>query len=199
MRTVMRLARRSLALAMVATTLGCATYEHVARPPSPDELARIDEAAGARGPVTVLYIQPIGACIGGGCSKGAPSARRPPVTFARLASADARTLTFESASGVRTAIPLSEVEGVAVTSGRGRAAAIGAGVLGGTVLVVTTVWLTIVTERIIRGDDGGDFCSVSSCAGPVLLIGLAGAAVGAAIGAAIGSTKVFQLDPPPAR
>jgi hypothetical protein len=184
---------------MVATTLGCATYEHVARPPSPDEVARIDEVAGERGPVSVRYIQPLGACAGAGCVKGAPSSRRRPVDFSRLASADARALTFESASGVPTSIPLSEVEGVAVTSGRGRAAAIGAGVLGGTVLVVTTVWLTILTERIIRASDGGNFCSVASCAGPVLLIGLGGAAVGALIGAAIGSTRVFQLDPPPAQ
>jgi hypothetical protein len=174
---------------------GCATYEHVARPPSPDEVARIDEAAGARGPVTVRYVQPIGACTAGGCADGAPNRARRPAVFARLASADARALTLEDASGVPTTIPLSDVEGLSVTGGRARAAAIGAGLLGGAVLVVTTVAVAILTAQIIRASDGVDYCNVGSCAGPVLLIGLGGAAVGAGLGAAIGGTRVFQLDP----
>jgi hypothetical protein len=192
----MRAPRPSVALALVAATLGCGTVESVSRPPSPAELARIDEASKATGGLTVHYIQPVNACASGLCADN-----RRPIDFARLASVDARSITVESEIGRPTTMPLSEVRGVAVTGGRSRSAAIGAGILGGTVFVVTTVLVAIKETQIARASDGGDFCGGISCAVPGVVLGLVGAAVGAGVGYAIGSSKgssiFFSFDPQP--
>jgi hypothetical protein len=180
----MRPPRPSVALALVAATFGCGTVESVSRPPSSAELARIDQASKASGGLTVEYVQTVEPCASGPC----PDADRRPIAFARLASVDARSITVESEIGRPTTIPLSEVKGVAVSDGRGRSTAIGAGILGGAVFVVTTLSLQ-------------SRCPVS-CAAPVgAFFGLGGAVVGAVVGYAIGPRKgssiFFSFDPQP--
>ncbi|HEY2730052.1 MAG TPA: hypothetical protein VGK52_08920 [Polyangia bacterium] len=187
----------SVALAFVAATLGCGTVESVSRPPSPAELARIGEASKAAGGLTVRYVQPVGACAWKRCADGVPGAYLHPIDFARLASVDGGTITVESELGRATTIPLSEVKGVAVNGARGRSAAIGAGILGGTAFVVTTVLVAIEEAKIERASDGGDFCGGIACAVPGVALGLVGALVGAGFGYAIGSNKYFSFDPQP--
>lgn len=199
-RAGMRPPRPSVALALVAATLGCGTVESVSRPPSPAELARIDEASKATGGLTVLYVQPVYACASEPCFyHRAP--RRPSIDFARLASMDARSITVESEIGRPTTIPLSEVRGVAVTGGRGRSAAIGAGILGVTVFVVTAVLLAVEAASLARASDGGDFGTDASRTAAAFVLGLGGAVVGAGFGYAIGSSKgssiFFSFDPQP--
>jgi hypothetical protein len=172
-------------LALFATTLGC-SFERVSRPPTPAEIARIDASASGR-KVNVRYVEPL---------VGAPSARRLPVNFTRVVSADASTLTLEGPNGAPTAVPLSEVRAVSVNVRRGRAAAIGAGIVGGAVVGVATVVLAVQAASIIRASDGGDYCSVTSCAPAVLVLGLGGAAVGVLLGAAIGSNEIFSFNAP---
>jgi hypothetical protein len=196
----MRPPRPSVALALVAATLGCGTVESVSRPPSPAELARIDEASKATGGLTIHYVQPVNAWTGKRCADGVPpGAYRRPIDFARLASVDARTITVESEIGRPTTIPLSEVKGVAVNGGRGWPAAIGAGILGGTVFVVTTVLVESFEAKIARASDGGNFCGGASpsCLLPGVYLGLVGAVVGAGFGYAIGSSIFFSFDPQP--
>jgi hypothetical protein len=193
----MRPPRPSVALALVAATLGCGTVESVSRPPSPAEVARIDEASKATGGLTVHYVQPVNACASWSCA----DVYRRPIDFARLASVDARSITVESGLGRPTTIPLFQVKGVAVNGGGGRSAAIGAGILGGTVFVVTAVWLAIISARIARASDGGNVCSGLSCTAAAFVLGLGGAVVGAGFGYAIGSSKgssiFFSFDPQP--
>jgi hypothetical protein len=184
-----------VAIAVAAATLGCAT-EYVDRPPTPRELSSIRDASDQGGPITIRYVQPVGACTGDGCVEGASAAPHGPATFAHFLSVDDGALAAKTTSGVTTTIPLSEVEGITLTGRRGRSAAIGAAVVGGTAMAVTTVWLVIVTRAIIHASDGGNYCNVASCAPFVLGVGLGGAAVGALFGAVIGTRTTFELDPP---
>jgi len=114
---------------------------------------------------------------------------------------DARSITVETESGRTTTIPLSDVEGVAVTGGRARSAAIGAGVVGGTVFVLTTVLAAITEAKIAHASDGGDLCGGISCAVPGLVLGVVGAGGGAGFGYAIGSNErsstFFSFDSQP--
>jgi hypothetical protein len=193
----MRLPHPTVALALVAATLGCGTVESVSRPPSSTELVHINETSEAAGGLTVRNVQVVGACTGKPCAGGVSGADGRPVDFARLAAVDARTITVESEIGRPTTIPLSEVKGVSVNGGRGRAAISGAGIVGVTVFVVTTVLVEIIEAKIARASDGGDLCSGISCAVPGVVFGLFGAVVGAGFGYAIGPTKVFSFDPQP--
>jgi hypothetical protein len=194
----MRPPHPSVALVLAAATFGCGTVESVSRPPSPAELARINEASKATGGLTVRYVQPLDPCAS---ATGPCADDRRPIDFARLASVDARSITVESESGRTTTIPLSDVEGVSVTGRQARSAAIGAAILGGTVFVVTTVLVAITEAKIARASDGGDLCGGIACAVPGLVLGLVGAGVGAGFGYAIGSNKrsstFFSFDSEP--
>ena len=104
-------------------------------------------------------------------------------------SVDARSITVESEIGRPATIPLSEVKGVAVNGGEGWAAASGAGILGGTVFVVTTCrWRAVAPSPLATAPVG-------------IVLGLGGAVVGAVVGYAIertrGSSKYFSFDPQP--
>ena len=110
------MARSACALVIVSVTLvaGCASVHRVGRPPSVEEIDRINRtASGEPGSFTVHYIDPFNPCAAGTCSpEGRPILDTPPVDLERLVSADAGQLSVVARSGDAWRFDLSNVAGV---------------------------------------------------------------------------------------
>src|SRR5882724_4134776 len=154
--------------ALAGVLSGCSTAERVGRPPSANEIVRINEAAREGRALVVEYTPeaatpgtpalPGAACAGGSC--GSPPVQPlcaggscPQVGVgqvdddpASVYSIDARELTLNLKNGARASIPLEWVSGLKVTAySRARGAAIGAALGGG--LEVGALGLLILALR----------------------------------------------------
>ena len=81
---------------------GCSAMEHVGRPPSADEIARINaQARETLPPMRLEYTNHEHACNAGPCSVGEPRPQpdEPPVDIQRILSANADALTVVTGSG----------------------------------------------------------------------------------------------------
>lgn len=110
------MARRDCALVIVSLTLvaGCASVRRVGRPPSVEEIDRINRSAsGDPGSFTVHYIDPFNPCAGETCSvEGRPILDGRPADLERIISADPRELSVVAQSGAAWRLDLSNVAGV---------------------------------------------------------------------------------------
>jgi hypothetical protein len=177
---------------------GCATTEPLGRPPSSDEIARVNELA-RRGSLSVDYgpwrppEEPDAPradgppCAGGACGT-LPwlRDREPPVA---LAGADARTMTLTLADGQHATVPLEAVAGLRVSGlQRGRAAAIGAA--AGATSAFGLIGMGFLIGRMEPAP--GSACD-ATCARAFAFGTAGGALVGALVGAALGSTRRFEF------
>jgi hypothetical protein len=106
---------RNPIVVVVLTLLGgCASVHRVGRPPSVDEIDRINgSASGDPGSFTVHYIDPSNPCEHRTCSPEVrPISDTPPLEIARIASADAQQLSVVARSGEAWRLDLSRVAGV---------------------------------------------------------------------------------------
>ena len=183
-------------VAFAGAGAACMTVEHVGRPPSAVEIARInDTVAHGRGlviepPIDVIRVEPVAACPGGSCGPPSPRPRRPARRIPRtIVSTDAEQMTFNTKLGDTMKLPLDAITGVRVTGAdRGGSAALGAflGVAGAAVL-----WGVVALLAQHWGEDDPDVMGSSGCeadcekfiAGSVAAAMIAGGIAGAAIGA----------------
>ncbi len=193
--------RRFLIIGFIVAFSGagaaCTTVEHVGRPPSAVEIARInDTVAHGRGlaiepPVDVIRVEPVAACAGGSCGPPSPRPRRPARRIPRtIVSTDGAQMTFNTKLGDTMTLPLDAITGVRVTGAdRGRGASLGAfiGLAGASVL-----WgfVALLTQHPWGDDDPGAMQATgceSKCmqfvAGSFVAAVIAGGIAGAVIGA----------------
>jgi hypothetical protein len=200
------------------------TRERIASPPTPAEIARVDEAVAQGRSLVVEYsrranppghrepqpprcdtgpcpptpVEPV--CASPSCAELPPAVNNP----ARLLAADPYRMTFALRDGGRAELPLDWVDALKVTGhGRGRGAligaTIGAGVTGSTLLVLVLALRGPHGNSIVPGQPHG--CD-SKCGGLFALITVEGALVGGIIGAVVGTSHEFRLGsaaeaPPP--
>jgi hypothetical protein len=185
-------------LALLAS--GCVAHESVGRPPSPGEVARINEAAAGRGRgLRVEYVDPLSPCGGGSCgaAEARTAARGELVIHPRsIAFCDDRQITFNTASGATQTIPTAAIKGVtARSSERERSAVIGAAT--GLGLGVVAALAGYVAANALS-DPNAPKSSCDGCAAEVLIglpviLGL----VGLGVGYAIGAPRVFTFGDSP--
>jgi hypothetical protein len=207
---------------LVIASSGCFTTERVGRPPSADEIVRINETARSGRALVVEYapaatapgaIAPLGArCAGGSCPSPpveplCAGGGCPPVELTKIDedpasvySVDDHEITFNLRSGARATAPLDAVAGLKVTGyGRARGAAIGAAICGG--LELGAAALLIVALRGAFSDPGAPMpphgCD-AKCAEFIAIPGIEGALVGGIIGALIGTPHHFRFGDAPA-
>jgi hypothetical protein len=178
--------------AIAIAVSGCLTTERVGRPPSPADIARINDAA-SHGSLSVLstpYAAPelpaSPRCAGGGCDQPSWARGRPaPVA---IATADARPLTHVLADGGRADVPMQAVAAVDVSgTRRAELAGVGAGVGAATMFgLAGMAYLVGHMEPSAGGCD-------ATCASAFAIATVGGAAVGALIGAIGGNTHRFSF------
>jgi hypothetical protein len=201
-------------LVLLTCALGCVTRERIASPPTPAELARVDDAVAHGRSLVVDYspranppgrpppkppacdigpcptpVEPV--CASPACAELTPAVTRP----AQVIAADPYTLTFGLRDGGRARLPLDRVDGLKVTGyGRGRGAligaSIGAGVTASTLLVLVLALDGPKGSSLVPGQPYG--CD-SKCRGLFGLITIEGAILGGIVGAVIGTSHEFRL------
>jgi hypothetical protein len=170
-----------IAFAFVATS-ACSAVEHVGRPPSPDELARINAVTSNGRAVVVDYqngqvpVVPL--------PQGSPE------------------ITLTLRGGAEANVPLVGVAGLTVTGhDRARGALIGATIGAGTELVA--LGLLVVALHGTPSDPDAPPMAEQGCGGKcseiILLIAAEGALVGGIIGALVAAPHHFVFDGPQGR
>jgi len=201
--------------ALAGALLGCLTTERVGRPPSPQEIVRINRAADQGRALFVEYSKkadlphvkkpPPEPCVDGWCPTApveplcstAACAQLPPGFEhpARVQSADAFKLNLTLKNGLPASLPLDWVDGLKVT-GYGRArgtiigASIGTGITASTLVVLILALQGPKGNPIVPGQPHG--CD-AKCGGLFALVTIQGALLGGILGAAIGTPREFPL------
>jgi hypothetical protein len=121
-----------LVVVSLALLGGCASVHRIGRPPSVDEIDRINRSAsGDLGSFTVHYIDPLNPCAGGTCRpEGRPIFDTPPADLERIVSADAQQLSVVARSGDGWRLDLSRVAGVSTYHRGTVAGSIAGGAIG---------------------------------------------------------------------
>ncbi|HEX4403912.1 MAG TPA: hypothetical protein VH560_03740 [Polyangia bacterium] len=174
----------------------CTTVEHVGRPPSAVEIARIDDTV-ARGrslaiepPVDVIRVEPVDPCAGGSCGPPSPRPRRPARRIPRtILSTDGQQIVFSTKGGAPMTLPLDAITSVRVSGAdRGRGAALGAAFVAAGATALVGAFALVAQVRLGDPDPGAmaskgcDSTCVDVVAGSFLAAVIAGGIVGAAIG-----------------
>jgi hypothetical protein len=169
-----------IAVVLLALASGCSTTERVGRPPSPAEIASINDAARAGRALVVEYAEPL-----------APQRlAEDPVT---VASADAHDVTFITKDASPATLPLSSVAGVEVTAdGRVRGAVIGGSIGAALELGALALFVKALQGTNDPGAPQSSGCN-AKCGELIAIIGLEGALVGGLIGALIGTPRHFRF------
>jgi hypothetical protein len=169
-----------IAVVVLALAGGCSTTERVGRPPSPAEIARINDAARAGRALVVEYAAPL------------PPQRLAddPVT---VASADTHDVTFITKDASPATLPLSSVAGVEVTAdGRVRGAVIGGSIGAALELGALALFVNALQGTNDPGAPQSSGCN-AKCGEFIAIIGIEGALVGSLIGALIGTPRHFRF------
>jgi hypothetical protein len=175
---------------------GCVSVEHVGRPPSAAEIARINYEATTSTSFAVRYAPgvtpllpgPQEACAGGACG---PQTTADP---SGVVGADAKNITFYLRNSQQATVPLASVEGVRVGRDRAHGALIGAIVFASVELGVVAVVAALLSGP--PSDPGGPQPSSgcdAKCGEAIVVLGVGSALMGGLIGAAIGAPRVFQF------
>jgi hypothetical protein len=186
--------RRSALFVALAVVSGCATYDRVARPPSPSDIAGVNEIAARGGTFSLRYVEPLPLR-----AANAPAAPYDLPSPTGLVSADDERLVVSTAKGPPVAVPLARVKAIAVSGQRRDRGAILGGFIGaGTGMVLDFGLYELARSMNGSLSDGGgnDTCGDNRCVLPFTVVALSTAAIGAAFGALIGSNTVFELAPP---
>jgi hypothetical protein len=175
-----------LALVGVTSSFDCSTVEAVHRPPTPVEIAHINDVARESGSLAVDVLP----------RSGPPSA----LMIHHVSRGDGRKLELVPEKGAAISMPLDEVTGFTVHRGA-RGAAIGAGI-GASVALFEI--LGIVAAGALLGGASSDpgapqssGCD-SKCAQFIVGTSAVLTGVGALVGAVIGSPRRFPLNLGPA-
>jgi hypothetical protein len=169
---------RTAVLLALFSALGCTTFVPIHRPPTPDEIARINDTAENGGP---LVVEPL----------------RLPVN--RIARVDQRKVELVARTGAPLSLPLENVSGFTLKR-RDRGVAIGAGVGAGAALVeiLGLVALGALLSNSGLADPGAPHSSGcdDKCTEFIVGISAVSIGVGALIGGIVGSPQAFPLNIP---
>jgi hypothetical protein len=180
-----------VAVVLACAAGACSTTQHVGRPPSPVEIAQIEEAAKQGRALVVEYAPIVPLCAGGTCSPVAAHLTYGPINLVL------QTISLDLKSGDRETLPLDLVSGLKVTGyGRMRGALIGASVFAG-VEAVTLGGLVLVLKgsNSQLGVPGRSQCD-AKCAGLWGIVTFQGALLGGLVGAVVGAPLHFRFDGP---
>jgi hypothetical protein len=199
---------------LAVTSPACTVVEHVGRPPSAGEIARINEtSANGRNLAVESTVNFLGyatqqpACAGGGCGarveplrvcvdgacevapRDTPRIKDPPraITFA-----DAQQVTFDTRLGGTLALPMNIVTGVKV-SGTNRPLGAAIGLAVGAFVDLGVGSFIFVGRSLLSTDDGGSNASrcTATCGAEIAAAMLPALIGGALAGAAIGVPHRF--------
>jgi hypothetical protein len=173
-------------VALVALTSGC-VYEHVGRPPSAAQVARINAWAEDSGALTVDYaVQPIG-----GANQAPPLPVIDPIS---IASCDDRQVTFNTAAGGTSALPTPLIKAIRVPRGARQHAA----VVGAEIGVVTGVAYSLLIGAMIAAFSSNNTCDhdCGTVAVTMLALPVGFGLAGGGIGYLVGGERVFRFEKP---
>jgi hypothetical protein len=210
---------RAITMAMLGAlaSSACATVEHVGRPPSAAEIARMNEAVEEGRALAILgadlpeiprpppcaaggcaqpQVQPLASCAGGSC--GPPPSRPVRDVPRTIAGTDGWNMTFDTKLGGALTMPLSSIAGVKISGAdRARGAAlgvtIGAGVDG---VVGAFIWMLSRTGDTSPAPNSSPGCR-TACEEVIVIAMVPALVAGAIVGAAIGVPRYFLFDAPP--
>jgi hypothetical protein len=169
-----------IAVVLLAFASGCSTTERVGRPPSPAEIARINDAARAGRALVVEYAEPL----------QPQRLSDDPIT---VAAADAHDVTFIMKDASPTTLPLSSVAGVEVTAdSRVRGAVIGGSLGAATELGALALLIAALQGTNDPGAPPSKGCE-AKCVELFAIVAVEGALVGGLIGALIGTPRHFRF------
>jgi hypothetical protein len=151
-----RRANRALRLVAVSTSLalgvaGCAAHERVGRPPTSEEIRRINEYAQGHGDLQVEYATLWPSCAAGSCGVK-DGVNLPPEDLTEVVSCDARELAIRTETGQTLKLRLPVVAGVSARN-RPRGAAVGAAAGFATGTILTLLFLALAESGAFRDPD----------------------------------------------
>jgi len=195
-----RRARRLFVSALIPALVasGCAAHEAVGRPPSANEIERINQYAREHGALAVEYVKPLPACGGGAC-QAILEERGLPDGIAAIVSSDSRETVVVTAVGRKWNLAASEVAGVSARD-RGQGALVGAGIGAGVGLAMSLLMVALFAHGgAADGPEPAPTRDAGDAVALTLLVTAIGAVGGLPWGYLIGGRRSFDFAAPATR
>lgn len=180
------------AIAIVVSGCFTVTTERVGRPPSPAEIAHINDTARhcslsvLTAPDEASADQIATTCAAGGC--GLPPWARGRAAPVAISAADAGAITLVLADGAHVDVPMQSVASIDV-GGTNRGKTAGAGAAIGATTMLGLLGMGYLIGHMEPSAGGCD----ATCARTFAIATVGGAAVGALVGAIVGNTRRFTF------